>query len=405
MSLKSLFLTCLSIVSLGASRPLDPRISDIARRSLDQPQDKIIGRDAPLNNIDRRDDTKIYDELNATITISEQETTLADAGGYPRLAKLNDGSILCGAFSNENGEQVLHITRSMDDGKSFSAWGEVTRSTNDIGNTFLLQIPSGEILAAIRNHTRVNGTYVDYRISLYKSEDGGRSWAFLIDVAQQKADNERLNGLWEPAMRILSSGQLELTYSGELDKDNQETFRTTSPDGGNTWAEPQNLRLHAENEKWRDGMQNIVPVKDASRGDAVVIVFESLQNDHFKVDYVVSYDDGQTWGNRGTVYETREGFNAGSPQIANIGDNIAVIFGTDEDEEVSPDDWITKSTIKMIFSQGLDDGKINWTKETMTLSQEPSLWPFVLQTEQDNVMAVYGRDGKPLAKTVKRSPI
>ncbi|KAI5919988.1 Sialidase [Camillea tinctor] len=404
MALKTLFISCLSLVSLAAARPLDPKIMKGLRRSPDQSQGQIMRRDA-LVTLDRRDDIKTYEQLQATITISENETPLMDAGGYPRLAKLSDGSILAGAFrgTGVEGETALDVTRSTNGGKSFDSWGQITKSQNDIGNTFLLQIPSGEILAAIRNHTRVDGKYTDYRITLYKSADGGKNWDFVTDVVEQKADPDKKNGVWEPAMRILNCGKIELTYSGELANDNQETFLTTSGDGGKTWAPPRNLHLHADDEKWRDGMQNIVPIKDSSKGDAVIIVLESRQNGHFKIDYVISYDDGASWGNRGTAYEARQGFNAGSPQIANIGDDIAIIFGTDEDQEVSPAEWTDGSSIKMVFSKGLDNGTMSWTKDAMTLSKATAKWPYVLQTEKDVVMAVYGRDNKPLAKTVRRS--
>ncbi|KAI1493276.1 Sialidase [Biscogniauxia mediterranea] len=404
MSLKALFVSCLSLVSLAAARPVNPRIIKELRRSLDQPQGQAVGRD-PVVPLDRRDDIKRYDELQATITISEEETPLMDSGGYPRLAQLRDGTILAAAFrgTGEEGETALDVTKSTDGGKSFNSWGEITKSTNDIGNTFLLEIPNGEVLAAIRNHTRVDGNYTDYRITLYKSCNGGKDWSFVTDVVELKADPDKLNGVWEPAMRVLSRDRIELTYSGELAKDNQETFLTTSDDGGRTWAAPRNLRLHGDDERWRDGMQNIVPVKDASRGDAVIVVLESLQDGHFKIDYAVSYDDGATWGHRGTAYEPRPGFNAGSPQIANIGDDIAIIFGTDEDQEVSPAEWTDGSSIKMVFSKGLDNGTMSWTEDAMTLSKATAKWPYVLQTEQDAVMAVYGRDNKPWAKTVRRS--
>ncbi|KAI1653936.1 glycoside hydrolase family 93 protein [Daldinia decipiens] len=404
MSLVFILLHCLSFISLGLARPLHPAHPLHETREVG-PRGELreAFRWRSIRNklhLTYRDTTVDFNEIGASFTLGDRESQLSPGGTYPRLTRLADGGILSASAYTVNGLRTIRIARSDDDGATFNEIGSVAQSPGDLDNAFLIQLPSGTVLAAFRNHDKdSNGAYTYFRITVCKSDDGGRTWVFLAHAAQQPADASGFNGLWEPFVRIGKDGALQLTYSGELSQTNQETFRTLSYDGGATWSTPDNLRLHSPDQQFRDGMQGIASIKDASGQDALVMVFEVKDGPNFYLGTVLSYDDGYTWGRRNIIYRPNQ-HNAGAPQIATLGKGLAVVFMTDEDLPTDQLDWANKADIKMIFSSELNNGDLRWTSQTFHLSEDSSYWPGTFQRGDNNIMAVYERGGVPYGRII-----
>ncbi|KAI2631126.1 glycoside hydrolase family 93 protein [Xylaria nigripes] len=345
-----------------------------------------------------------------TWTLDSNVVTLSEGGTYPRLCRLSDGTLLCAVTRVLQGNHILQVSRSVNNGRTFEPFSEIVRGPGDIDNAFLLEIPvengPSVLLAAFRNHDRgPDGNFTYFRITVCRSTDGGRTWHFASQAAEQSALNNGGLGLWEPFMRLTTRPDgapfVQLTFSGELAKNNQETFSVDSFDGGSTWsAPPVCLRCHQRTENLRDGMQGIAMTYDVTMGrEALVMVFETTRRPpHFSIEYVVSYDNGQTWGNRGVVYAPRVATrNAGSPQIAACkGGRLAVVFMSDEDVDVQQ--WPKNAAIKAVFADGLVSGAIRWSENPILVDEAPSHWPGVFCTAEDEVMAVYEYRGKPLGR-------
>ncbi|KAI0095866.1 glycoside hydrolase family 93 protein [Daldinia grandis] len=407
MSLTFILLHCLSFISLGLARPYHPshplhETREVGPRG--ELREALSWRSIRNKlHLTYRDTRVTFNEIGASFTLGDRESKLSPGGTYPRLARLADGGVLSASAYTTNGLRTIRIARSDDDAATFNEIGTVAQSSGDLDNAFLIQLSSGTILAAFRNHDKdANGRHTYFRITVCKSTDGGRTWAFLAHAAQQAADSTGFNGLWEPFVRIGKDGAIQLTYSGELSQSNQETFRTLSHDGGATWSTPVNLRLHSTDQQFRDGMQGIVPIRDTNGQDALVMVFEVKDGANFHLATVTSYDDGATWAKRNVIYRPSE-HNAGAPQIATIGKGLAVAFMTDEDLPTDQLHWADKADIKVIFSSELNNGNLKWTTQKFHLSEDSSYWPGTFQRGNNNIMAVYERGGVPYGRIITSS--
>lgn len=110
----------------------------------------------------------------------ESQLNTIGPGTYPRATRLQDGSILGVNTAFQNGANIIVATRSLDQGVTWTPVGEVTRGVGDIDNPFAVQLPSGKILCAFRNHSKnQQGQYTWFRITICGSVDNGTSWHFV----------------------------------------------------------------------------------------------------------------------------------------------------------------------------------------------------------------------------------
>lgn len=182
-------------------------------------------------------------------------------GEYIRVSFMNDGSLIGGYAAKDGAEKVLRVVRSTDGAASWTQIGEVFRgieATHDMDNAFPLQLPSGRILYAYRNHDRTGDDwhYTYFRISISYSDDGGKNFKYLSTVEEHVPSG--VNGLWEPYLRLARDGTLQCYYSAENSKDDQDNFMKYSKDGGQTWSAF--VPVSGGDKYSRDGMTGVAPI-------------------------------------------------------------------------------------------------------------------------------------------------
>lgn len=209
---------------------------------------------------------------------------IAEEGGYPRLIKLVDESLLA-VYENRKGDVV--IKKSFDNGStwsdpvvSFEAFnftdtktGEETRV--NIANPEIIQLPDGDLLLAVNLRPRIEGIY-PFSIALKRSSDNGATWSDA-DILFQAAELFR-DGCWEPSFLLLPDGTIQIYFANEYpyqESDEQEISVLTSADNGFVWdSQPKKVSFRQNH---RDGMP--VGVHD---GESVYVVIEDNVSGQFK---------------------------------------------------------------------------------------------------------------------------
>lgn len=312
------------------------------------------------------------------------------AGTYPRTNFLKDGSIFGVYTAFSNGESVLTATRSTNGGVTWTNTGVIASgptATTDIDNPYPLQLPSGRILVAFRNHDKANGAYTYFRITVCYSDNNGVSWSFLSEVA---SDPGPVNGNWEPFLRLAQDGTLQIYYSRETSADDQDSLLRTSTNGGLNWSSA-TVISGGELSNARDGMLGVATIS----GSNLIGVFETGQGGVFTINSITSSDDGKTWGNRRRVYTaTGSNNNAGAPQIINVGGTLVVSFMTDEDTQLHS--WINGASAKLVTS---GDGGSTWGNK-LQFGDVQSNWPGLMTLDGTSFLAMADHGGSFARKIV-----
>ncbi|KAK3347233.1 glycoside hydrolase family 93 protein [Lasiosphaeria hispida] len=312
------------------------------------------------------------------------------SGVYIRATPLSPSSILAAYAAPLDTHQALLTSLSTDNGTTWSPLGEVWRAaaaTHDIDNASPLQLPSGRILFAFRNHDRAPGGagYSWYRITVCFSDDGGRRWGFLGHVVEHRAQG--LNGVWEPFLRLGRRGEVQVYYSSETGSRGQENLMVFSEDGGGRWSAP---IVVSRREGARDGM---VGVAEDGRG-GLICVFETTEDGVFSVNRAVSPDDGYTWGERARVYTAAGGKNAGAPQVYKVGGTLVTSFMTNEGVGTPQlDGGQMKVVTSVNGGQTWSSGGAGSAVAATVAADVGAHWPGLYAIDQSHFLALYSMDG------------
>lgn len=261
---------------------------------------------------------------------------VAEEGGYPRLRRLNDGSLLV-VYENRKGDVVAK--RSTDGGISwdepviaFEKFEFVDPKSSastvvNVSNPEIIQLANGDILLACNLRPRTENIY-PFSIALKRSIDNGRSWSDA-QILYQAAPLFR-DGCWEPSFLILPDGTLHIYFANESpyrDSDEQEISMLRSTDNGHTWSE--NPVTVSFRQGYRDGMP--VAVHD---GANIYVAIEDNLSGQFK-PYIICGTVGNPWakavpGNSPYRYSALQSplpnlAYAGAPYLIRTENNIFVL--------------------------------------------------------------------------------
>ncbi len=221
---------------------------------------------------------------------------IADEGAYPRLRRLDDGSLLA-AYENRRGDVM--VRKSMDNGttwgesvKAFEAFDHVDIEAGaytrvNIANPELIQLPDGDILLAVNLRPRLEGIY-PFSIALKRSHDEGKSWSDSKILYQ--AGTIFRDGCWEPSFLLLPDGRVQIYFANESpyrESDEQEITMLTSSDKGSSWSsEPVTVSFRRQR---RDGMPVAV-----HNGKEIYVAIEDNLSVQFK-PYIVKSSINDAW--------------------------------------------------------------------------------------------------------------
>ena len=330
---------------------------------------------------------------NAVTPVLTGGEVVMGAGTYPRANFLKDGSILGAYTAFENGNNVIRTVKSRDNGASWKPLGSVAQgpsNASDIDNPYVLQLPSGRVLCAYRNHSKnpSNGVYTFFRITVSASDDNGATWKYL---SQPASDPGPVNGNWEPFLRNAKDGSLQIYYSRENAANDQDSLERFSTNGGATWTAANTIS--GAGITARDGMTGVTTLG----GNKLICVFESETTGVFSIHSITSDDDGKSWGNRHTVYTpTNPNTSAGAPQVVNVGGTLAVSFITNEDSGItSPSPAYTNDVAVKIVTSG--DGGATWGNK-ITVGPVESVWSGELDLDQRSFLVVFDHGGAKAQK-------
>jgi hypothetical protein len=304
--------------------------------------------------------------VKPSLSGSPIDITSGKGGTYPRSNRLLNGDLVSAFTTFSNGNNQIALARSTNNGTSWTPLGTVatrSSSSSDVDNAYVLQLPSGRLLVAYRNHDKnpSTGAYSFYRITISYSDNNEATWTYLSDPASDPAGP---NGNWEPFLRNTLDGSLQLYYSRENSQSDQDNLMRTSHDGGKTWSTSQVISGNSLTS--RDGMVGVATVS----GSRLIAVFESTENGRFSINSVTSSDDGKTWGDRKRVYTpTGNGNNAGAPQVIKVSGTLVVSFMTDEDTQKGH--WVEGAGGKLVTSV---DGGSTWENKIQVFAPQAN-WP------------------------------
>ena len=312
------------------------------------------------------------------------EAVAIGPGTYPRATKLSDGTLL-GAYTDARGDNTTIVTtHSKDNGASWKLSGHVDtgpKSTKDVDNPFLHELPDGKILCAFRNHDRAGSGYNFYRITVCVSEDKGATWKYLSTPASDPAGP---TGNWEPFIQQALDGSLQLYYSRENSGTDQDSLLRRSTNGGKTWSSAQ--VISGAGVTTRDGMLGVAHTPN-NNSPSKVAIFETgnpALGQPFSVWTVRTEDDGKTWSSARTPVYQPTGHNAGAPQIIRVGTKLIASFGTDEEGGNWP-----AGAIKVMSSS---DGGKTWGEKT-TVVKQPAFWAGLLALDDSSFLVLYETGG------------
>jgi hypothetical protein len=218
----------------------------------------------------------------------DTESTIAP-GERGHIARLPGGGwVAVTSSSSPSSRSALAIHRSAD-GKTWSAASEVSETERELRDPSLAILPGGECLLTARSMDEES-----YRLPVYRSADGGRTWKILgtIETTEKRPGIEKGKGVWEPSLLVLGPRKVAAFYTDETHaKAGQVITERVSLDGGTTWGDE--IRVAADTIREKK-LRPSRPVAARLPDGKVLAVYEVAGDSKSSVFRKVS-KDGISW--------------------------------------------------------------------------------------------------------------
>jgi hypothetical protein len=161
----------------------------------------------------------------------------------------------------------------------------VAEAGRTLDNRELVLLPGGDVL--LTGRSLIEGQ--SYRLPVYRSADGGRSWRWLSNIDSSEGNGRR--GQWEPDFWVLADGRLVVTYSNEKHAGfSQIISERVSTNSGATWSEEIRAVAQPGGGGLRPGMSQMARMSDGR----YLLVYEVVGIGNGDVHREIS-PDGVTW--------------------------------------------------------------------------------------------------------------
>jgi hypothetical protein len=313
------------------------------------------------------------------------------------MTQLKNGRWLCvtTAFAPRT-NSWLRISFSDDDCRNWSRLCQVKEAGRTLDNGELAALENGDVLLTMRSLIASNS----YRMPVYRSADGGATWAYLSNLDSSEGEAAKAGrGLWEPDFQLLSDNRLVASYSDETHTGySQIVAQRLSTNNGATWgpliwavAEPGGGRLRPgmpqmtqmanglflmvyevvnkgnadvlcktspDGISWQDGLGNPIPCHHcapfiASLPDGTLLVTSCENQVSFSQDF------GQTWQlNEPAAWPG--GFRFSWPAIYLIKPDEVGVMAVTNGVKIRFGKILPKPAWPNPFNSNVDDGAKGW---------------------------------------------
>lgn len=339
----------------------------------------------PENN-EKEDSTstkKIEIVWGKKVTINKMPSSYGSQ--YGRLLHLENGkwlaaytvSVNAGYKKDPNGGLRLQIAVSDDGGLHWKKISRIKDPGRDLDNAELVQLPNGDILLACRS-VRWGESY---RLPVYRSKDGGKSWEKISVIDSNEGKPGELSnpdkGMYEPHFIFLKDGRLAVMYANETHVTEDPSYsqiisEKISPDYGKTWGEE--IWVASKPGSARPGM----PVWTRMKSGKFIVTYEVCgPEEHCNIHYKIS-DDGVHWPaglGKSIPYQN------GAPFILSLNNGYLVITSNNTNISISTDygeTWHSTNRPWRLRKSYKED----WTQ---------AIWPSLYQVAPHKIAVVTSR--------------
>ena len=268
------------------------------------------------------------------------ETTHVADAGWGRMIDLGRGRWLCVDNLYPKPDSVLQIEVSADDARTWTPVSTVAEPKRDLDNGEVIRLPDGAFLLTCRSviDHRVPGAALSYHLPVYRSADGGRTWAFVSQIDTSEVARYQQGrpsvGLWEPHFFLLPHSKIACAYADEKHAADSPAYSQTvaervSSDGGKTWGREITLAAQPGGGGQRPGMPVVTRMTDGR----YIAVYEVVGVGDADA-YGKTSRDGVTWPDG--IGSPIPGQHAG-PWVASLRDGRLVVSSCENQVSLSND--------------------------------------------------------------------